>query len=231
MNPPEAKAVNNSLETLRYLQALDPDREDRLTPLGYHLASLPVDPRIGKMLLLGAVFRCLNPVLTIAAALAYRPPFVAPLEKRDEADKAKRSLRVVRHLISLVPVAIQPPLLRFFFITSYLLSFWFRLSRTISPSPRPLMAGCKRGSWEMLWNGTTHRRNSCLATLSACWKSCATSSSSISVPLGLSTPSLLTVSQQRLACPCGEVDQGRDKETGEAPSPTPSTTPSLTISS
>ena len=95
MNPPEAQAVNNSLETLRNLQALDADRDDKLTPLGYHLAALPVDPRLGKMLLLGAVFRCLNPILTIAASLAYRSPFVSPLDKREEADKAKRAMCMV----------------------------------------------------------------------------------------------------------------------------------------
>ena len=41
--------------------------EEALTPLGWHLASLPVDPKIGKMLLMGALFACIEPVLTIAA--------------------------------------------------------------------------------------------------------------------------------------------------------------------
>ena len=51
-----------------------------LTPLGYHLATLPVSPRIGKMIVYGAIFGCLSPILTIAASLSFRSPFVAPLQ-------------------------------------------------------------------------------------------------------------------------------------------------------
>lgn len=57
---------------------------------GRHLCTLPVDPNIGKMLLIGAIFQCVNPALTIAAALAYRSPFVLPLNRKEEADEAKR---------------------------------------------------------------------------------------------------------------------------------------------
>ena len=46
------------------------------------------------MLVYGAMFCCLDPVLTIAAALSYRSPFVAPFDKRDQADEAKRSFAV-----------------------------------------------------------------------------------------------------------------------------------------
>lgn len=41
---------------------------------------------------MGAVFGCLDPVLTIAATLTQRSPFVMPLERRAEADAARRSL-------------------------------------------------------------------------------------------------------------------------------------------
>jgi HrpA-like RNA helicase len=60
------------------------------TRAGYHLATLPVDPRIGKMMIFGSVFRCLEPVLTIAASMSFRSPFVSPIDKRDEADRSKR---------------------------------------------------------------------------------------------------------------------------------------------
>lgn len=43
------------------------------------------------MLLMGSIFQCLNPALTIAAALAYRNPFVLPINRKEEADAAKRS--------------------------------------------------------------------------------------------------------------------------------------------
>ena len=91
VNPPEEEAVTSSLRALRGLQALDEGAGDQLTPLGYHLACLPIDPRLGKMILMGAVFGCLDPVLTIAAGLASRSPFMAPLDKRTESDKAKKA--------------------------------------------------------------------------------------------------------------------------------------------
>ncbi|KAK6126529.1 hypothetical protein DH2020_039733 [Rehmannia glutinosa] len=89
LQPPDPLAVENAIELLKTIGALD-DREE-LTPLGRHLSTLPLDPNIGKMLLMGSVFQCLDPALTIAAALAYRQPFVLPINKKEEADDAKRS--------------------------------------------------------------------------------------------------------------------------------------------
>ena len=66
-------------------------RIEELTPLGTILASLPVDPRIGRMMIYGAIFRCLEPTLIIAASLAFRSPFFSPMDKRQEADRVKRS--------------------------------------------------------------------------------------------------------------------------------------------
>lgn len=44
---------------------------------------LPVEPKLGKMLILGAVFNCLDPVLTVVAGLSGRDPFLSPLDKKD----------------------------------------------------------------------------------------------------------------------------------------------------
>lgn len=49
MDPPNMKAINLSLDLLRTLNALDD--EEQLTPLGYHLAQLPLDPRTGTILI------------------------------------------------------------------------------------------------------------------------------------------------------------------------------------
>ncbi|KAM3689686.1 hypothetical protein ACJW31_09G065500 [Castanea mollissima] len=89
LQPPDALAVQNAIELLKTIGALD-DMEE-LTPLGRHLCTLPLDPNIGKMLLMGSIFQCLNPALTIAAALAHRDPFVLPISRKEEADEAKRS--------------------------------------------------------------------------------------------------------------------------------------------
>ncbi|EDW06069.1 putative ATP-dependent RNA helicase DHX57 [Drosophila mojavensis] len=88
LDAPKEDSVQGALMRLRDVGALDID--DQLTPLGHHLAALPVDVRIGKLMLYGAIFQCLDSVLTIAACLSNKSPFISPLNKRDEADKRKR---------------------------------------------------------------------------------------------------------------------------------------------
>lgn len=90
LTPPDTSAVLAALEELKALRAFDAD--EKLTPLGQHLAQMPVDARIGKMLLFGAVLGCLDPILTIAGAMSGRPLFYSPKDNRDAADRAKRSL-------------------------------------------------------------------------------------------------------------------------------------------
>nr|DAD48355.1 TPA_asm: hypothetical protein HUJ06_018292 [Nelumbo nucifera] len=89
LQPPDPLAVQNAIDLLKTIGALD-DMEE-LSPLGRHLCTLPLDPNIGKMLLMGSIFQCLGPALTIASALAYRDPFVLPINRKEEADAAKRS--------------------------------------------------------------------------------------------------------------------------------------------
>ncbi|CAC5361083.1 DHX57 [Mytilus coruscus] len=73
LEPPEEDSILAATKRLQDLGALDEKNE--LTPLGYHLGSLPVDVRIGKLMLFGAIFRCLDPALTIAASLSFKSPF------------------------------------------------------------------------------------------------------------------------------------------------------------
>ena len=96
-------AINASTDLLRQIGALDEANDDCLTPLGFHLATLPVDVRIGKMLIYGAIFGCVEPVLTMAAAMGFRSPFFSPIDKRDEADKVRKSFGVAHsdHLTTL----------------------------------------------------------------------------------------------------------------------------------
>ncbi|KAI7880660.1 hypothetical protein K492DRAFT_195012 [Lichtheimia hyalospora FSU 10163] len=67
-----------------YVDAIDDKRGD-LTPFCKHMASIPADLRISKMLLLGSIFGCLDPVLTVAATISLKSPFTAPMERREEA--------------------------------------------------------------------------------------------------------------------------------------------------
>ena len=79
--PPPDAAVDFALETLRDIGAIVMPSEvtqsfETLTPLGEHLTKLPIDARLGKMLIFGCIFKCLAPVLTIAACLsASQSPF------------------------------------------------------------------------------------------------------------------------------------------------------------
>ncbi|NXG58695.1 DHX36 helicase, partial [Hemiprocne comata] len=90
MDPPSRDAVMLAINHLMELNALD--KREELTPLGVHLARLPVEPHIGKMILFGALFCCLDPVLTIAASLSFKDPFVIPLGKEKVADARRKEL-------------------------------------------------------------------------------------------------------------------------------------------
>jgi HrpA-like RNA helicase len=59
MQPPEEVSIASACDLLYRMDAFDTNED--LTPLGRHLACLPMDPRLGKMLLMGVVFKCLDP--------------------------------------------------------------------------------------------------------------------------------------------------------------------------
>jgi len=85
IDPPDARFISDGYRTLEELAALD--AEGRLTRLGRQLARLPVDPRIGRMLLASVAHHCLAEVLIIAAALSVQDPRERPLEKQQAADE------------------------------------------------------------------------------------------------------------------------------------------------
>ena len=87
LEPPSVESIQSSLTRLGNVGALYAD--DSLTPLGYHLAQLPVDVRIGKLMLYGCMFRCLDAALTIAACLSFKSPFLSPFKEREAANKAR----------------------------------------------------------------------------------------------------------------------------------------------
>ena len=88
IEPPDSESVATTVNGLKGLGAFNED--ESMTALGHTLAKLPLEPRIGKMLVLGAVFGVLGPCLTIAATISTRDPFLRPLHRRDEADAARR---------------------------------------------------------------------------------------------------------------------------------------------
>lgn len=89
IEPPAPKAVDTSVINLQALDALTDD--ERITPLGRLLAALPVHPSLGKMIVLGIIFRCLDPMLILGAASAERSLFLNPIEQRTAAQASKLS--------------------------------------------------------------------------------------------------------------------------------------------
>mmetsp|Transcript_31138 Transcript_31138/g.101469 ORF Transcript_31138/g.101469 Transcript_31138/m.101469 type:complete len:1282 (-) Transcript_31138:80-3925(-) len=101
LEPPSPDAVDRAVKELVNLEALTVSADaktETLTALGRHLSTLPVDVRIGKLILLGAIFgvtdhAVTDAALTIAATISYRSPFLSPFDRRDEADKSKADFR------------------------------------------------------------------------------------------------------------------------------------------
>ncbi|KAF9159217.1 hypothetical protein DFQ26_006804 [Actinomortierella ambigua] len=88
LTPPSTKAIQVALNTLENLGALD-STTGELTPLGRHMADIPADLRVAKMLIFGSIFRCLEPILVVASCMSVKSPFVSPMDKRDEAQQKK----------------------------------------------------------------------------------------------------------------------------------------------
>ncbi|OCF36386.1 ATP-dependent RNA helicase A [Kwoniella heveanensis BCC8398] len=97
IDPPKMDAINAAWQTLQDLGAVESeDHKSRLTALGRHMSMIPVDLRLAKMLVLATIFKCLDPILTIAALLSSKPLFTSPMEKRDESKKARESFAWAR---------------------------------------------------------------------------------------------------------------------------------------
>ena len=76
IEPPDRRFVTDGYRLLRELGAFD--GEDRITPIGRRLARLPVDPRLGRMILAAGELGCLAEALVITALLSAGDPREAP---------------------------------------------------------------------------------------------------------------------------------------------------------
>ncbi|HWT92472.1 MAG TPA: ATP-dependent RNA helicase HrpA [Solirubrobacteraceae bacterium] len=85
LDPPDKRQVRDGINLLSELGAIDAQRG--LTPLGRRLARLPVDPRMGRMVLEADRLGCADEVITIAAALSIQDPRERPAEKAAQADQ------------------------------------------------------------------------------------------------------------------------------------------------
>jgi ATP-dependent helicase HrpA len=88
IDPPSPKAIQDGYALLAELGAVDDANE--LTETGKQLAKLPVDPRIGRMVLAARAENALREVLIIASALSVQDPRQRPSERAAAADEAQK---------------------------------------------------------------------------------------------------------------------------------------------
>ena len=88
LNPPQPNAIRAGYQLLIELGALD--EKQNLTPLGWDLARLPVDPAIGRMIVQAVKERALSEVLVIAAGLSVQDPRERPADQKEAAEQAHR---------------------------------------------------------------------------------------------------------------------------------------------
>lgn len=81
LQPPQKKSVIGAISNLVHVGALT--KQEDLTALGSQLAQLPVDVNVGKILIMGSLFQCLSPVLSIAACLSHKYPFIGSQDKEE----------------------------------------------------------------------------------------------------------------------------------------------------
>ncbi len=91
LEPPGPRAIADGYQLLQELGAVDDARA--LTSLGRELARLPLDPRIGRIVLAARDRGCLAEALVIASALAVPDPRERPLERQQAADQAHLKFR------------------------------------------------------------------------------------------------------------------------------------------
>ncbi|KQQ97576.1 ATP-dependent RNA helicase HrpA [Massilia sp. Leaf139] len=85
IEPPQGRAIADGYQLLQEVGAVDDANE--LTPLGRKLARLPLDPRVGRMILASLDNNCLSEMLIIASALSVQDPRDRPMEFQQQADE------------------------------------------------------------------------------------------------------------------------------------------------
>lgn len=105
VDAPDARQVADGVRLLEELGAFDVSDTDetptgrhrgrarRLTPYGRSLARLPVDPRLGRMLIEAGKLGCAREVLIIVAALSMQDPRERPADKQTQADQSHARFR------------------------------------------------------------------------------------------------------------------------------------------
>jgi ATP-dependent helicase HrpA len=86
IEPPSSRLINDGYQLLQELGAVDAQRH--ITEMGKQLSRLPIDPRLGRMIVAGEQQGVLHEVLVIVSALSIQDPRERPMDKREAADQA-----------------------------------------------------------------------------------------------------------------------------------------------
>lgn len=79
LNPPSGLIVQNAIRKLKTIGVFTDD--EVITELGRHLVDIPVDVQLGKALMYGIFFRCVEPLTTIVAFHSVKDPFILPTDR------------------------------------------------------------------------------------------------------------------------------------------------------
>ncbi|HKS47393.1 MAG TPA: ATP-dependent RNA helicase HrpA [Amycolatopsis sp.] len=82
---PDRRQISAGVQLLQELGALEESTKDKLTEAGRQLAQLPVDPRLGRMVLEAAKNGCVREVMIIASALSVQDPRERPADRQEAA--------------------------------------------------------------------------------------------------------------------------------------------------
>jgi ATP-dependent helicase HrpA len=92
INPPDQRVVRDGYRLLEELDAIS--MPGKITPTGRELARLPIDPRLGRMLIEAQKTDCLNEALVICSCLSIQDPRERPHHKREQAAQKHREFNV-----------------------------------------------------------------------------------------------------------------------------------------
>ncbi|HQZ37235.1 MAG TPA: ATP-dependent RNA helicase HrpA, partial [Ilumatobacteraceae bacterium] len=105
LDPPDSRSVRDGYGLLEELGAIEQLTDNkhandkrasdrRLTPLGKRLARLPIDPRLGRMVLEADRHGCVREIMIITAVMSIQDPRERPTEHRAAADELHRRFQV-----------------------------------------------------------------------------------------------------------------------------------------
>ncbi|EFQ97819.1 pre-mRNA-splicing factor ATP-dependent RNA helicase prp22 [Nannizzia gypsea CBS 118893] len=89
LDPPSSKNIRRAIESLKTVKALT--GTETLTSLGKQLAKLPLDVFLGKLILYGAFFKCVDAAVSIAAILSSKSPFLNDVNRKSQIEASRKA--------------------------------------------------------------------------------------------------------------------------------------------